>query len=50
MLHNKLPIEYISERLGHSDVNTTRKHYLHIIEELQNESDEKLTIIFEKMQ
>ncbi|MFS0824814.1 tyrosine-type recombinase/integrase [Bacillus sp. 1P02SD] len=49
LLYKKVSIHYISERLGHADINTTLSDYSHVIKELR-ENDEKETIdIFESM-
>ncbi|WP_318246279.1 tyrosine-type recombinase/integrase [Bacillus sp. PS06] len=49
LLYRKVDINYVSERLGHSNIETTYKHYSHVIKELREE-DEKLTIeTFENM-
>lgn len=48
-LYKKSSIYYVSERLGHGDIQTTMRDYAHVIKELREE-DEKNTIgIFEKM-
>ncbi|GAA4827739.1 tyrosine-type recombinase/integrase [Paenibacillus vulneris] len=43
LLYKKVSIYYVSERLGHGDIDTTMKHYAHIIKELR-EQDEKATV------
>ncbi|MFH5187154.1 tyrosine-type recombinase/integrase [Paenibacillus sp. TAB 01] len=43
LLYKKVSIYYVSERLGHGDIDTTMKHYAHIIKELR-EQDEKMTV------
>lgn len=49
LLYRKVNINYVSECLGHSTIETTYKHYSHVLKELQ-EGEEKLTIeIFENM-
>ena len=49
LLYKKVSIHYISERLGHSDIDTTLKTSSHVLKELR-EVDEKVTMdIFEKM-
>ncbi|MEY9097037.1 tyrosine-type recombinase/integrase [Paenibacillus sp. RC84] len=49
LLYKKVSIYYVSERLGHGDVETTMKHYAHIVKELR-EQDEKSTMkIFDEM-
>lgn len=45
----KVDINYVSERLGHSTIETTYKHYSHVLKKLREE-EEKLTIeTFENM-
>lgn len=49
LLYKKVSIYYVSERLGHSDIDTTLRAYTHVIKELR-EKDELGTInTFEKM-
>ncbi|GIO25181.1 integrase [Oceanobacillus sp. J11TS1] len=49
LLYRKASIHYVSERLGHSDIETTLKEYTHVLKELRLE-DEQLTMeIFEEM-
>ncbi|GKS14735.1 integrase [Paenibacillus chitinolyticus] len=49
LLYKKVSIYYVSERLGHRDIDTTMKHYAHIVKELR-EQDEKSTMkIFDEM-
>ncbi|MEC1714993.1 tyrosine-type recombinase/integrase [Schinkia azotoformans] len=49
LLYKKVSIYYVSERLGHSDIDTTMSYYSHVIKELR-ERDEKSTIeTFENM-
>lgn len=44
-----MSIYYVSERLGHGDIDTTLREYTHVIKELR-EKDEQSTIeTFEKM-
>lgn len=43
LLYKKVSIYYVSERLGHADIETTMQHYAHIIKELR-EQDEKTTM------
>lgn len=43
LLYKKVSIYYVSERLGHADIETTMNHYAHIIKELR-EQDEKATV------
>ncbi|MGF3141293.1 tyrosine-type recombinase/integrase [Facklamia sp. P13064] len=46
LLHNQLSIEYISERLGHSSPEITRKYYIHIIDELRQDNDNRMNSVF----
>ena len=49
LLYQKASIHYVSERLGHSDIETTLKKYTHVLKELRLE-DEQITVqTFERM-
>ncbi|MBS4221861.1 tyrosine-type recombinase/integrase [Lederbergia citrea] len=49
LIYLKASIHYVSERLGHSDIETTLKEYTHVLKELRLQ-DEQLTMdIFESM-
>lgn len=49
ILYKKVSIHYVSERLGHGDIDTTLKQYTHVIKELR-EKDELGTVnTFEQM-
>lgn len=49
LIYKKASYQYVSERLGHSDIETTLRVYTHLLKELKEE-DEKLTIqTFEDM-
>lgn len=49
LLYRKVSIYYVSERLGHADIDTTLRHYAHVIKELR-EADTKATVeTFEQM-
>lgn len=41
LLKNKMPIEYISHRLGHQSSAITQSVYLHVIDELKEQGDDK---------
>ncbi|WP_268914183.1 tyrosine-type recombinase/integrase [Lentilactobacillus sp. SPB1-3] len=41
LLYKGISIAYISKRLGHQNIDTTTKVYLHIIQELQSEEEVK---------
>lgn len=49
LLYRKVSIFYVSERLGHKDIETTYKYYTHVIKELRVEDEQSTTKIFEKM-
>lgn len=49
LLYQKVSMNYVSERLGHKDVETTWKTYSHILNEMRTEDEEKTTSIFENM-
>ncbi|WP_437829032.1 tyrosine-type recombinase/integrase [Niallia taxi] len=43
LLYKNISIYYVSERLGHSDIDTTMQYYAHVIKELRTR-DEKSTV------
>lgn len=43
LLYKRVSIYYVSERLGHGDIETTNAHYAHIVKELKDR-DEKSTV------
>ncbi|MFS0662392.1 site-specific integrase [Niallia alba] len=43
LLYKKTSIHYVSERLGHSDIETTLKEYTHVLKELRLQ-DENVTV------
>ncbi|WP_164669986.1 tyrosine-type recombinase/integrase [Virgibacillus doumboii] len=49
LLYKKVSIHYVSERLGHSDIETTLKEYTHVIKELREEDEMGTVNTFEKM-
>lgn len=50
LLYKKVSIQYVSERLGHSDITTTLGIYTHVLKELR-EYDETLAVnVFEGIQ
>lgn len=40
LLYKKVSIHYISERLGHADIETTLKTYTHVLTEMRKEEDQ----------
>ncbi|MED1601207.1 tyrosine-type recombinase/integrase [Alkalihalophilus marmarensis] len=49
LLYKKVSIYYVSERLGHSDIETTLKEYTHLTKELRKEDEHGTIITFEQM-
>ncbi|WP_102029160.1 site-specific integrase [Salirhabdus sp. Marseille-P4669] len=47
LLYKNVSIYYVSERLGHKDIETTYKYYAHIIKELRKEDELKTINTFE---
>lgn len=49
LLYQKASIYYVSERLGHKNINTTLSEYTHVMKELREEDEELATSILENM-
>ncbi|GAA0471695.1 tyrosine-type recombinase/integrase [Alkalibacillus silvisoli] len=49
LLYKRVSILYVSERLGHGDIDTTYRDYSHVIKELREEDENNTTKIFENM-
>jgi integrase len=49
LLYKKVNINYVSERLGHSDLEATNKYYSHVLKELREEEEKQTIDTFEKM-
>jgi integrase len=49
LLYKKVSIYYVSERLGHSDIETTLKEYTHEVKELRVEDERATMKTFEEM-
>jgi integrase len=49
LLYQNVSIHYVSERLDHSDIETTLKEYTHVLKELRLQEEQNATEIFEKM-
>lgn len=49
LLYKKASIHYVSERLGHGDIETTLKVYTHVLKELRIEDEELSMRTFEEM-
>ncbi|ALC80419.1 site-specific integrase [Bacillus gobiensis] len=49
LLYKKISVYYVSERLGHKDIETTHRDYSHVIKELREEDEEGTIKTFETM-
>lgn len=49
LLYRKVSIYYVSERLGHANIDTTLRHYAHVIKELREEDTKNAINTFEQM-
>ncbi|SOC16548.1 site-specific recombinase XerD [Ureibacillus xyleni] len=49
LLYKKRSIEYISKRIGHSNVNITYERYTHLLKETRIEEEELSVAVFENM-
>lgn len=49
LLYKKASIQYVSERLGHGEIETTLKVYTHVLKELRIEDEQLSMKTFEKM-
>ncbi|WCR29744.1 tyrosine-type recombinase/integrase [Paenibacillus thiaminolyticus] len=49
LLYKKVSIYYVSERLGHENIDTTLKYYAHIVKELRVEDEQSTVDIFSTM-
>ena len=43
LINSKIPIKVISERVGHSNINTTLNIYAHTLKEMDNEASDKIS-------
>ncbi|WP_049773664.1 site-specific integrase [Salisediminibacterium selenitireducens] len=46
LLYKKISLYYVSERLGHGDIQTTSKEYTHVLSELRIEDQDQARKIF----
>lgn len=46
LISQDVSIEYISKRLGHTNISTTHKFYSHLLDEHRNEQAEKVRGLF----
>ncbi len=49
LINSKVPIKVISERVGHSNVNTTLNIYAHALKEMDSEASDKISEILFKL-
>lgn len=49
LLYKDVSIYYVSERLGHADIETTLRVYSHVIRELRLRDEEKSVEVYERM-
>lgn len=49
LLYKKASIQYVSERLGHGDVETTLKRYAHVVKELRQQDEQIAVNTFEEI-
>ncbi len=47
--NQKVSMNYVSERLGHKDEETTWKTYSHILNEMREKDEDEKNSIFENM-
>jgi integrase len=50
LLYKRIPIHYVSKRLGHADIATTLKNYTHVLKELEQEADVETLEILDSLQ
>lgn len=49
LLYQGCSIQYVSERLGHSDIDTTLSYYTHVLKELKEKDEKQAADIFSNM-
>lgn len=50
LLYKGVSVQFVSERAGHKDVETTLKYYSHVLKEMRKEEEEKSVQIITEMQ
>ncbi|MET3659615.1 site-specific integrase [Sporosarcina psychrophila] len=50
LLYKGVSVQFVSERAGHSDIETTLKYYSHVLKEMRKEEEEKSVAIISRMQ
>ncbi|WP_193065497.1 tyrosine-type recombinase/integrase [Oceanobacillus oncorhynchi] len=49
LIYEKVSLDYVSERLGHIDIDTTRKTYVHVLKEMRNEEEENTLRVLDSL-
>mgnify|MGYP001165968782 CR=1 FL=1 len=49
LIYKKVSVNYVSERLGHKDIETTLKTYAHVLNEMRIEDENETINVFESM-
>ncbi|WP_075981315.1 tyrosine-type recombinase/integrase [Bacillus massilinigeriensis] len=49
LLYRKIDVNYVSERLGHSNIETTYKYYSHVLKEMREQEEKQTIDTFENM-
>ncbi|GEN45835.1 hypothetical protein AHA02nite_16110 [Alkalibacillus haloalkaliphilus] len=49
LLYEGISVYYVSERLGHSTIETTMNHYAHLIKELCEKDEQQTIQVFESI-
>lgn len=49
LLYKKVSIQYVSQRLWHSNIETTLKKYAHLVKELYEEDEQKTVNLFNRL-
>lgn len=49
LLYKRADVQYVSERLGHKDIETTLKRYAHLLKESKDENDQLAVETFTEM-
>ncbi|MFD1203961.1 site-specific integrase [Sporosarcina contaminans] len=50
LLYKGVSVQFVSERAGHTDIETTLKHYSHVLKEMRKEEEEKSVQIMRDIQ
>lgn len=50
LLYKSVSLQFVSERAGHADVETTLKYYSHVLKEMRKEEEAKSVLVMSNMQ